>query len=278
MPEGDSLHRLAAKLAPILENSTITSLAARRLSEDVLRSLVGRRITSVSAKGKNLLVRFDDERVLHVHLRMSGRVYVERKRSSFWLPDRALPDLRLEVTGGHVIVGRHLAVLRVMTSAQVHRTADLANLGPDLVREGWDEESAVARLRALSDRSIGEALLVQRAIAGIGNVYKSEVLFLERIDPFSPVSALSDEVLTALLRRASILLRSNLGDGPRTTRRTLGGARLWVYNRGGRACLRCASTIVRVMQGPSPGRSTYLCPRCQPRSPDVRAEKGHRTR
>ncbi len=257
MPEGDSLYRLAAKLAPVLEGREVLDVSARRLTNDAARSLVGHRITSVVAKGKNLLIRFDDARVLHVHLKMSGRMFVERPRSAFWAPSPYEPDLRIVVPGASV-VGRQLPVLRLLASEA--RAHDVRALGPDLVREGWDEDEAIRRLRALPrDRAIADALLVQHAAAGIGNVYKCEVLFLEGVDPRTPLGALGDDALRALLRRASVLLRRNLGDGPRTTRPTLGGARLWVYGRGGRPCLRCTTPVVRIVQT----RSTYYCPRCQ---------------
>jgi endonuclease-8 len=265
MPEGDSLYRLAAKLAPVLEGRVVTACSARRMTNDTVRSLVGHRIESVTSKGKNLLVRFDDGRVLHVHLAMEGRMFVERPRSAFWKPEAFEPDLRIVVDGGSV-VGRRLPTLRLLSAVQAARVPDLAGLGPDLVRAGWDEDEALKRLRALpKEREVADALLVQRVIAGIGNVYKSEVLFLEKIDPRTPVARLSDEVLVAVLRRASDLLKKNLGNGPRTTRATLGGARLWVYGRGGRPCFRCQTAIVRFVQGPGPeaGRSTYYCPVCQ---------------
>lgn len=273
MPEGDSLYRLAAKLAPVLEGREVTAFTARRLTNDVARSIVGRRIARVFSKGKNLLIRLDDGRVIHIHLKMEGRVFVERPRSAFWAPERFEPDMRLAVPGASV-VGRRLPVLRLLTAAQLERAPDLAGLGPDLVREGWDEEEAVRRFRALSDREIGDALLVQRAAAGIGNIYKSEVLFLEGIDPRALVSSITDDELRSLLRRASTLLRRNLGEGPRKTRASLGGApRLWVYGRRQRPCLRCQTPIVRFMQGPDPGRSTYYCPRCQPAPAHVSAAR-----
>jgi endonuclease-8 len=146
------------------------------------------------------------------------------------------------------------------------------------LKEDFDEDEALKRLRALSTRSIGEALLVQRVAAGIGNVYKSEVLFLEGVDPRSNVSSIYDDKLRALLRRASILLRRNVGDGPRTTRPTLGArgraavastraqmrsVRVWVYGRLGRPCLRCKTPVIMFRQGMAPGRTTYACTRCQ---------------
>lgn len=285
MPEGDTIHQLASRLAPVLTGREVTAFTARRIPDAAARSLVGHRIEAVEARGKNLLVRFDDGRVLHIHLRMEGRVFLERPRSAFWAPSKTEPEMRLAV-GGAAIVGRRLPVCRLLTASQEKRLPELAGLGPDLSREGFGdvgseemapasspEEEALGRLRMLRDREIGDALLVQRAAAGIGNVYKSEVLFLEGIHPRALTSSLDDDELRGLLRRASTLLRTNVASGgPRTTRPTLRGPRLWVYERGGRPCLRCGTTITRFLQGPAPGRSTYFCPRCQPaRSREARA-------
>lgn len=271
MPEGDTIHRLALRLGPVLEDREVTAFTARRLPA-ADRTLVGRRISKVYARGKNLLIAFDGGYHLHIHLKMHGRVFIERTRSSFWAPEKHPPDMRLVVPGA-AIVGRHLPLIRLLTEAQVKRAADLASLGPDLVTEGFDEGDAVKRLRQLSIRDIASALLVQRAAAGIGNVYKSEVLFLAGIHPLTPVSRISDDELRAILRSASVLLRRNLGEGPRTTRPTLGGTRLWVYGRRGRPCLRCRTPIVRMMTGRAPGRSTYFCPTCQAeRSVEFQAE------
>ncbi|MBX3260350.1 MAG: hypothetical protein KF782_11720 [Labilithrix sp.] len=186
---------------------------------------------------------------------MEGRVFVERPRSAFWAPPRGEPDMRLAVAGA-AIVGRRLPVLRILSASAERRAPDLAGLGPDLVAEGWDEPEAIARLRALPDREIAEALLVQRAVAGIGNVYKSEVCFLEGVDPRARLSELDDGELSALLRRASALLRANLGDGPRVTRPS-SAARGSVYGRGARAS--------------AAGRRSSASSRAPPRTFDVRA-------
>ncbi|MBX3228060.1 MAG: Fpg/Nei family DNA glycosylase [Labilithrix sp.] len=263
MPEGDSIWNLAAKLQPLVGREVV-AFTARKLPAADTKSLVGRTVTKVEARGKNLLIRFDDERVLHVHLRMEGRLFAERPRSAFYRPRTTEPDLRLAVRGVRAIVGTKLPVLRVLRPKQAARADDLASLGPDLCDPSWDAAEALRRFRALGDRAIADALLVQRAAAGIGNVYKSEVCFLERVAPAAMLSAVSDDVLLALLRRASALLRQNLRPGPRTTRAALRGPRLWVYNRAHRPCFECGTPIQRFMQGPSPGRSTYWCPRCQP--------------
>src|SRR4051794_33436368 len=117
MPEGDSIHRLARMFAPVLVGQVVVSFTARRLARDTAQALVGRRVVSVEARGKNLLVAFDDDLVLHIHLRMNGRLFIERPRSTFWAPERFEPDLRLVVKGAS-IVGRHLPVVRLLTGTQ----------------------------------------------------------------------------------------------------------------------------------------------------------------
>jgi endonuclease VIII len=261
MPEGDSIFKLATTLAPVLVNRRVTALRAHRIPDAAAESVVGHVVVDVAARGKNLLIFFDDGRALHVHLKMSGRIFVERPRSAFYAnAPIGAPDLRLAVEGG-AIIGRRLPVCRLVTRAAA--APEIAMLGPDLVRPDFDEDEAIARLRRLGSRSIGEALLVQRAAAGIGNVYKSEVLFLEGIDPRRPVASIDEPTLRAIVRRASLLLRRNLGPGPRTTRASLGGARVWVYGRGGKPCFRCGTPILRFMLGPENGRSTYVCATCQ---------------
>lgn len=259
MPEGDSIFNLATRLRPLVGKEVI-AFRARKFADATSASIVGRTVVAVEARGKNLLLGFDDGRVLHIHLRMEGRVFFERPRSAFWKPIATEPDLRLAVRGA-AIVGKSLAVLRLLSAKQGERAE--GDLGPDLCREGWDEAEALRRFRQLEDRAIADALLVQRAVAGIGNVYKSEVLFLERLAPTAPLSTVGDEKLLTILRRASALLRANLAPGPRTTRASLGSSRLWVYNRAGKRCWKCGTPIRRFKQGPGAGRSTYWCPECQ---------------
>jgi endonuclease-8 len=176
---------------------------------------------------------------------------------------RAQPRAQLVLSvDGAIVTGHRIPVLRLIAQGDDRRAPELANLGPDLLGPNVDDEEALRRLRALSSRAIGDALLVQRAMAGIGNVFKSEVLFLERIDPRTPLAKIDDVRLRAVIRRARELLAANLGRGPRTTRRAP-GSRVWVYGRGGEPCLVCGAPIVRLLQGAPPGRSTYACPACQ---------------
>lgn len=262
MPEGDSIHTLAARLARALVGRRVRAFEAHDIDDAVAATLVGREVVAVDARGKNLLVRFDDGRALHVHLRMLGRVRFERPRSSFHRPRTTRPQLRLAVDGA-AILGSRIPVLRLLRPGAEERAPDLAGLGPDLVALEHDEDEAVRRLRALGAMPIGEALLVQRAVSGIGNIYKSEVLYLERVSPLTPAARLGDEELRALVRRASELLRRNVGRGPRVTRPSLAGPRFWVYGRRGRACFACGGAVAMIRQGAPPGRSTYHCPRCQ---------------
>ncbi len=256
MPEGDSIHLLANELTRAIVGKEVIAFSARAIPDDVARSLVGQKIESATARGKNLLIGFGDGRVLHVHLKMLGRVRVAGK------PPRFSPQLAIQVAGAFVS-GWKIPVLRLLSKQAAARAPELASLGPDLLSADFDEASAIARLRRLGDREIGDALLVQSAVAGIGNVYKSEVLFIERVSPFVRVAALDDETLGRLLRRARELLKLNVAaGGPRVTRGRL-GPRHHVYERAGRACERCRTTIAVRRQGAPPGRSTYFCPECQ---------------
>jgi len=262
MPEGDSIHRLAAKLRPRLVGRQVRAFAAHDIADAVADTVVGHTVVAVEALGKNLLVRFDDERTLHIHLRMLGRVRFERPRSTYWRPRRVLHQLRLDV-GGAVVVGDRIPVLRLLRAGAVRTAPDLAGLGPDLLADVVDEDECVRRLRALGRRPVGEALLVQRVLAGIGNIYKSETLFLEKIDPRRPVASLDDAQLHGLVHRAAKLLAANVGSGPRITRPALAGPRFWVYGRRDKACFRCQTAIAMIRQGAPPGRSSYYCPSCQ---------------
>jgi endonuclease-8 len=275
MPEGDSIYRLAAKLRPKLVGGRVRAFEAHGIADAVTKTVIGHEVVAVEARGKNLLVHFDDGRALHVHLRMLGRLAFERPRSAFWRPRVLSHQLRLDVEGA-VLVGDRIPVLRLLRVGGVERAPDLRGLGPDLLAPDFDEDECVARLRALGEQPIGEALLVQHALAGIGNIYKSETLFLEGVAPTASVASLDDAKLHALVNRASTLLRANVGtagplarrslgagDAGRTTRPSLTGSKVWVYGRRGKACFRCGTVVEMIRQGAPPGRSTYHCRGCQ---------------
>jgi endonuclease-8 len=265
LPEGDSLRRLARQLAPIVGEKVI-AFSARRIADADTRSIVGQTVREVTAQGKNLVVRFEDGRALHVHLRMQGRVFItEAKIAASRAAYRAAvggtrpsdsPELSLRV-GPFVVTGSRLPVVRLLRG-------DVEGLGPDVLAGDFDEARAVANLRGLGDRAIGEAVMLQRAVAGIGNIYKSESLFLERVDPRAPVAKLDDDALRGIVRRARGLMQRAVAKNEQRTRWTLTGPHVWVYGRAGEPCLVCGTVIERIYQGEPPGRSTYLCPACQP--------------
>jgi len=254
MPEGDTIHRAAARLRPALEGHAVTRVAAPRWSGALPRP--GERIDAVRAVGKHLLVDFSGGLTLRTHLRMSGRWDVYRPGDR-WHRAPAAARVVIEVPGWVAVCSSapEVAFTRRDRAATTH-------LGPDLCTADPDLDAVLTRAAAHTRPgvTIGELLLDQRVAAGIGNVYKSETLHLERLDPTTPVADLPGDRLRALYRRAHRLLRTNLGPGPR---RTVPGG-LAVYGRTGKPCRTCGTRIVRIVQGGEQPRSTYLCPTCQP--------------
>jgi len=262
MPEGDTIWRAARALQAALGGRTVTGFksslpavaaAARRLG------LVGRPVATVEARGKHLLVRFEGGAVLHTHQGMTGSWHLYR-RGSRWRQAPHLARVVLEA-GETVAVCFRAPQVELLRAAEVDRHRILVRLGPDVMAGGFDAAEARVRLRAAGDEEIGAALLDQSRLAGIGNVYKSEVLFLCGVDPSAAVSGLADDTLDRIIATARVEMRRNLDSAVRTTR---GGARggHWVYRRAGQPCLRCGATIERRRQG-HPPRSTYSCPACQ---------------
>ena len=273
MPEGDTLHRTADGLRPYLVGREV--LAARTAGPGArpqVGRVIGATVTGVEAVGKNLLVRFDNGLELRTHLRMTGSWHRYRPGER-WRRPPSRARLVLEVPGA-VAVCFDAPVVELLEMRVEGLYPPLAALGPDLLDPAWGPELAAEALRRLrdpgrADRTIGEALLDQRALAGIGNVYKSEVLFLERVDPWARVGALPDATLAALVATARRLLVANADRraGPEritTDRaRAAAGAPVWVYDRAGRPCRRCGTPIERRRQGTDLPRLTFWCPRCQ---------------
>jgi endonuclease VIII len=262
MPEGDTILKTARALSRALAGRRLVRFASP-LPALSRADLTARTVTAVDAVGKNLLIRFDDGRVLHTHLRMHGRWYVHRAgERSRCAPSRARVVLE---TAEHVAVCVDAPVVRLLSAERARR--DMAALGPDLLAPEFDAARALCSLRGAPRLSIGEAIMTQRLVAGVGNVYKSEVLFLARVDPRARIGALSDDALARVLAEARRLMLVNVTPGPtalaRGTRRTRGGrTQLWVYRRRGEPCLRCGARVEMVRQGGAL-RSTYFCPVCQ---------------
>jgi endonuclease VIII len=263
MPEGDTLHRTAAGLRPHLLGRRI--LAARgRVPGPRLDAIVGADVTAVDSRGKNLLVRFSNGLELRTHLGMRG-AWHRYPPGVPWRRPAGRASVILEVDGS-VAVCFDVSTAELLEIRAEATHPPLAGLGPDLLAESFDPAEVLRRLRspARASLAVAEVLLDQRALAGIGNVIKSETLFLERVDPFVSVAGMDDETLQRLVGRARALLLANLGAGPRVTTTpelARAGRRAWVYGRAGRPCPRCRTPIASRRHGALP-RTTYWCPRC----------------
>ncbi|MDT0267055.1 DNA-formamidopyrimidine glycosylase family protein [Streptomyces sp. DSM 44915] len=269
MPEGDTVWLTARRLHDGLAGRTLTRAELRvpRLATVELR---GRTVLAVVPRGKHLLTRVSGGLTLHSHLRMDGawRVFAAGER---W---RGGPGHQIRAilgTEAGTAVGYRLPVLDLLRTAHEERV--VGHLGPDLLGPDWDEAAALARLAAAPERPLGDALLDQRNLAGIGNVYLAELCFLARVTPWVPVGELPRfapapaEPLARLLRSAARLLAANRDRFDRIT--TPPGerrSRLFVYGRAGRPCLVCGTPIRVVGDAhgePGRERPTYWCPRCQ---------------
>ena len=257
MPEGDTLHRTAAGLRPYLVGRTVT--AARTGGPGAVPKvdrIVGHEIRSVEALGKNLLIRFDNDLELRTHLRMNGSWHRYRPGER-WRRPPSRARLVLEVPGAVAVCFDAPVVELFEERAELHHPS-LGRLGPDLLAPDFDAAEAVRRLRAPErrDLTISAALLDQRALAGIGNIWRNETLFAERVHPLARVVDLDDDTLRRLVDTAQRLLTASVGTAP-------GRAPVHVYRRTGRPCPRCGT---RIRSEPLPGdtpRTTYWCPTCQ---------------
>lgn len=263
MPEGDTVHRIARILVRELQGRTLARLMVRDHGD--IPELAGLRVESVEARGKHLLVRIEGDWTLRVHLGMKGR-WVRRH-----VRERVPRDVSaLLVTGETAFICERAYTAELMRTAALRTHPRLAHLGPDLLADPPDIESAVhrARLPACARREIGDLLLDQRVAAGIGNIYKSEVLFECRVHPRARAGTLPEDTIRSLFEKAAHLMRLNLLTRRRTAvplkrRPEATSRRLWVYMRHGRPCLDCGTPIERFLQGDM-ARSTYFCPGCQP--------------
>lgn len=265
MPEGDTLHRTANRLRPALVGGTLRRFEAPRLLGD--RPLVGTTITVVEAVGKHLLIDFDDGLTLRTHLGMPGSWHLYREGER-WRKPRHLLRALVAVPGWEAVC---FSAPQVQTYRRDRPGGPLGtsidpvgHLGPDLCTAEPDLDEAVRRFATVpdADEEIGPALLDQRIAAGIGNVYKSEVLHRLRVDPFVKVAEVPEPVRRQLLAVASRLLVHNLTTTRRTTVAGPPGS-LAVYGRARQPCRVCGTPIRMARQG-AQARSTYWCPRCQP--------------
>jgi len=274
MPEGDTIFRAARTLNRALAGHVVTRFETQlpqlsRIDED--HPIAGRTIERVDATGKWMRIWFSGDLLLLTHMLMSGSWHIYRPGEAW-----QQPRIRMRVaihTADFVAVAFQVPIAEFHTAESLSRHRSVQNLGPDVLASDFDEETAAARLRENPSVEIGEALLQQSIVSGLGNVFKSEVCFAAGVNPFDPVKKLSDSQLLSLMHHARRFLQSNVTDasggkivtytGPRrTTGRVNESERLWVYKRAGEPCRNCGTPILSRKQGIY-ARVIFWCPRCQ---------------
>jgi endonuclease-8 len=274
MPEGDTIRRAADTLHRAIGGQVVTrfeSVLPTLTRVDADAPLRGRTVERVEARGKHLLIWFSGDLVLRTHMRMNGSWHIYRPGERWQRPHR---DMRIviETTAMHAVAFT-VPVAEFITARDLETHDVVGALGPDPLSDTFRAEDAIARMQAQGETEIADVLLDQRVIAGIGNVFKSEVLFGARVNPFALVSQLTPSQLAGIVDVAVRFMHANVGAAAtggiatyggmrRTTGRSDPSARLWVYGRAGQPCRRCGTPISREKQGPY-ARSTYWCERCQ---------------
>jgi endonuclease VIII len=268
VPEGDTLARIADVLGRVLVDQTVTAARGRPGGVDLGRA-VGHRVTSVESRGKHLLIEFSNGLTLHTHLAMPGSWHRYRAGERWQRP--AASSVAVIETESAIAVCFDAPTVELLDTRALAIHSRLSRLGSDLAHDDFDADAALAALRApgRAGTSVGDALLDQRALAGLGNVYRSELCFLEHVNPFTPVSEVSDEVLRRLVERGARLVKQNSSGGARVTTDAGTPGNLHVYGRTGRPCRRCGTMIggavATAFLGANP-RRVYWCPSCQPQA------------
>jgi endonuclease-8 len=274
VPEGDTIFKTARTLHGALAGQRVTRFETglvqlARVDQD--HPIAGRTVASVASAGKHVLVTFSGDLVLRTHMRMNGSWHIYRPGERWQLPRSAM---RIVIaTAEWVAVAFRVHVAEFIRGADIVRHRPIATLGPDVLAQDFDTDEAVRRIRMHPTTPIAEVLLNQRALAGIGNVYKSEVLFLARVYPDTPVATIDDQTVRNVIAIARRVLLDNVGEKPgpamvtyqsgrRTTGRMRPEDRLWVYRRGGQPCRTCGTRISARKSGDD-ARLTYWCSKCQ---------------
>ena len=273
MPEGDTIFRAAQALDKALSGAIVTAFEttyAHLASANDNTPVSGRAVEKVESRGKWLLIYFSGDLILVTHMLMSGSWHIYRP-GEHWKRPRS--QMRVVIRTEHFE-----AVAFAVPVAQFHTARSLERntpkLGPDLLKDDFAGDEAKARIRSHADEEIGNVLLDQKVMAGIGNVFKSEICFVCGVHPFRLVSSLTDREIDCLVDSARKLMAANVTEGSgdrivtytglrRTTGRSDPSARVWVYRRKGEECRRCGSVIQMRKQGAG-ARSTFWCPECQP--------------
>lgn len=275
MPEGDTIFRAARTLNRALSGQTVAKFDTElpQLARvDFVSPIAGRKVESVASSGKWIKMSFSGDLILLTHMLMSGSWHIYRP-GEVW--QRHRQQMRVAIyTEKFVAVAFLVPIAEFHTADTLRRHRSVTKLGPDILSLEFDEEDAAARIAAHPELEVGVALLSQSIVAGLGNVFKSEVSFASGVNPFRLVGSLRSEELRALVSNARKFMLANVADGSggqivtytgfrRTTGRADQSERLWVYRRRGEPCRRCGTGIQSLKQGLD-ARVTFWCPQCQP--------------
>ena len=279
MPEGDTIYRTARALQKAIGGKIVTGFETglaklARVNDDT--PLVGRTVERVESRGKWCLIYFSGDLILVTHMLMSGSWHLYRVGERWRMGhDKMRVVIR---TADWEAVGFNIPVAEFHTARSLDRSSQVPKLGPDILSESFSVESGVARLaeyaRENPEAEVGVVLLNQRVMAGLGNVYKSEVAFAAGVNPFRAMKTVTPREMERMVEFSKRYMTANVADGSgdgivtysgnrRTTRAMDREERLWVYRRQGEECRRCGATVMMRRQGVQ-ARSTYWCPECQP--------------
>jgi len=276
MPEGDTVFRTARSMGRALIGKPITGFRSNyplltRFHDDT--PITGQTVDGVEARGKWLLIHFSGGATLVTHMLMNGSWHLYRRGDRWRRPAR---DMRIVIENSeYQAIAFTVPVARIYTAEALAREKRIPPAASDVLSEDFDPVAAAGRVRSCAGEEIGDVLLHQQVLAGVGNVFKSEICFVEGINPFCLVAALSDEQVSALIRTGQKLVSANIfedsgnmivtyrGQQRRTTHNTSPQESLWVYGRSGAPCRRCGTAIRHRLQGPD-ARVTFWCMTCQP--------------
>lgn len=279
MPEGDSIFRAARTLHQALAGKLVTEFETAlaplaRVNDDT--PIVGRTIERAEARGKWCLIFFSGDLILVTHMRMSGSWHIYRTGERWQAPRRTM---RVAITCGEMqAVAFNVPIAEFHTERSLERRSQMLKLGPDVLGDDFSVETGVRTLRdygiAHPEAEIADVLLNQRVLAGLGNIYKSEVAFAAGVNPFRPMRTITERELERMVEAAQRYMKANVAHtsdagiatytgNRRATHEIDRNNRLWVYGRKGKECRRCGASIEMRKQGPDV-RSTYWCPSCQP--------------
>jgi len=279
MPEGDTIFRAARALQKALSGKVVTAFEtglAKLASLNDDTPLVGRTVEKIEARGKWCLMFFSGDLILVTHMLMSGTWHIYKIGEKWWQPKSRM---RVAITcGDYQAVAFNVPIAEFHTTRSLERNSQIPKLGPDVLADDFSIEAGVWALRDRAashpDDEIAVVLLNQRVLAGLGNVYKSEVAFAANVNPFRQMSTITEREMIMMVEASHKYMKANVLDGSgdgivtytgnrRTTHSMDSSDRLWVYGRSGKECRRCGATILMRKQGEQ-ARSTYWCPSCQP--------------